>query len=86
MTAFDRGKADGVWTQETLDHCGWDTAEDCLKQMEEYYTDEMGSVAEQYQHNPQAAMTYAEFMEGWICAARETLKALSVTDISATER
>jgi hypothetical protein len=73
-TPYERGWADGQWTDEQIKECGFASAAECLAHQEAVYEEEKANLAHLYAINPVYAAQHAEYLEGLIAGERASLR------------
>jgi hypothetical protein len=77
---YERGRVDGIWTRESLQLYGWQSARECLEKMEKCYQQDLAFL----QGTPKKLQPWAaiqiEYLEGVISAERESLGALIIEE------
>ena len=73
-TPFERGKAAGQWTEKEIKKCGFSSAKECLDHEEQVYKEDVAALADLREKDPRAVARQAEYLEGAITGARESLR------------
>jgi len=71
-TPFERGKEAGKWADEEIQEL--DSIQKCLERQERIYQNGIDELLDLYKVNPEYARQQAEYMEGWINSARQSLR------------
>lgn len=83
-TSYEQGLEQGKWTREQVTAYGFASPAECLAHEEAKYHDHIKNVLPTL--NPEQAKNHAEFMEGVIVAARQSLQAMMNTEYTSEEK